>query len=165
MFLKALAKYTPRLLSDLGGLSRERLRDTPLANSAMATISALRPEDLEMFSHQMKHSRSVFWEVWGVRILIQRADLDVDHAVIQTGVFLGTIGGLSFDDARLVAAMADVRAKYAAWQARLAEQRAEEAQAELERIAAEERALEYSTRSRCARPPMPRSAWKPSSIT
>jgi hypothetical protein len=142
LFLKALARYTPRLLADLGGLNLASGSVTPgAANSAMATISALRAEDLDMLrSPDEALQIEVWWEVWGVILLILTEPI---ATTITTGAFFGAIGGLgSFDDAGLVAAMADVAAKYAAWQARLAEQRErDEARAELERIAAEERAL------------------------
>ena len=142
LFLKALARYTPRLLGDLGGLSLASGSVTPAqANSAMATITALRTEDLDMLASPDETLQiEVWWEVWGVVFLILSEPIST---TITTGAFFGAIGGVgSFDDAGLVGAMADVRTKYAAWQARLKEQRErDEAQAELERIAAEERAL------------------------
>lgn len=142
LFLKSLAKYTPRLLADLGGLNLASGAVTPaLANSAMATISALRTEDLDMLrSPDESVQIEVWWEVWGAVFLVQTEPIST---TITTGVFLGVIGGLgTHDDPGLVAAMADVREKYTAWQKRLAEERErDEARAELERIAAEERAL------------------------
>lgn len=142
LFLKALARYTSRLLGDLGGLNLASGSVTPAqADRAMATITALRAEDLDMLKTPDEALQvEVWWEVWGVVFLILTEPI---ATTITTGAFFGAIGGLgSFDDAGLVAAMADVQAKYTAWQARLAEQRErDEARAELERIAAEERAL------------------------
>ena len=142
LFLKALEKHAPRLLADLGGLNLASGAVTPaLANSAMATISSIAAEDLDALkTPEGSLKDSVGWEIWGLLFLVFTEPIATS---IAYGVFIGSIGGLGpFNDGGLVSAIADVQAKYTAWQAYLAAQlERDEKLAELERIAKEERSL------------------------
>jgi hypothetical protein len=142
LFLKALEKHAPRLLANLGGLNLASGAVTPaLANSAMATIDAIAAEDLgALKTPEGSVKDSVGWEIWGLLFLVFTEPI---ATTISFGALIGAIGGLGpFNDGGLVSAIADVKAKYTAWQAHLAEQRArDEKQAALERIAKEERSL------------------------
>jgi hypothetical protein len=144
-FMKALAKHAPRLLTDLGGLGLASGSVTPaLADSAMTIINAVGGEHLDALSTPERSvTDAVAWDIFGTLFALAPGDPVTKGitAGIQTGVLVAAIGGLTYNDAGLVSAIVDVRAKYAAWQAYLAEQRAnEEERAELERIADEERA-------------------------
>jgi hypothetical protein len=107
----------------------------------MATIDAIAAEDLgALKTPEGSVKDSVGWEIWGLLFLVFTEPI---ATTISFGALIGAIGGLGpFNDGGLVSAIADVKAKYTAWQAHLAEQRArDEKQAALERIAKEERSL------------------------
>lgn len=146
MFMRALSVHAPRLLVDLAGLSLASGSLTPaVADSAMAVIRGLAPENLALLGADRSISESEWWLIFGVIFPSTPADPITQFAVAagRTAVLVGAIGGLAtFDDGGLVAAMNGVKAAYAAWQTYLAEAREDDEKlAALERIAKEERAL------------------------
>lgn len=146
MFMKALAAHAPRLLADLGGLGLTAATITPaIANSAMTIIDSVPAEDLgALTTPERGISEGVMWEIFAGMFVITPATDPITQAVtvsIKTAILISVIGGLgTFNDAGLPAAIAEVKAKYAAWQAKLEERRKkDETEAELARIAKEER--------------------------
>lgn len=145
MFIQALAAHAPRLLGELGGLPFNSVNPA-LADSVMSTIGSITSEDLGLLVADKKISDGMWWTIYGAVFLNTPAPDPISQAAIawgRTDVLVRGIGGLqTFDDGGLVAACNDVKAKYASWQAYLAEKReADEKAAALERIASEERAL------------------------
>ena len=144
MFMKALQIHAPRLLQDLAGLGFGSV--TPaLADSAMTVINGIPADALAGLAADKGVSDGEGALIYTAIFFTIPAD-PISAAIIagiQTGAFLGAIGGLgTFDDGGLLTAMADVKTKYAAWQAYLAAKREDDAKhKELERIASEERAL------------------------
>jgi hypothetical protein len=147
-FLKALATHAPRLLTDLGGLGLSQGAVTPaLADRAMTIITAIATDHLDALATPEKSIQDAVWfEIFGAAFFLGGAGDPITAAInatVATFFLISKIGGLSYDDGGLVAAIAAVRAKYTAWQAALAERRQQQEKlAELERIAKEERSLQ-----------------------
>jgi hypothetical protein len=148
MFMKALGIHAPRLLADLGGLALSTATVTPaIANSAMSVINSVPADDLGALNAPERGiSDAVMWEIFGGMFAITPATDPITQSItvaIETGILIAAIGGLgTFNDGGLPAAIADVKAKFAAWQAKLEEQRKkDDKEAELARIAKEERDL------------------------
>lgn len=145
MFTQALAAHAPRLLGELAGLPFSTVNPA-LADSVMTVVGGITSEDLALLVADKKISDGMWWTIYGAVFLNTPAPDPISQAAIawgRTDVLIRGIGGLqTFDDGGLVAAINDVKAKYADWQAYLAEKReADEKASALERIAAEERAL------------------------
>jgi hypothetical protein len=146
-FLKALATHAPRLLSDLGGLGLTAGAVTPaLADQAMTVITAIATEHLDALATPEKSIQDAVWfEIFGAAFFLGGAGDPITAAInatVLTFFLVSKIGGLAYDDGGLVAAIADVRAKYTTWQGALAERRQQQEKlAELERIAKEERSV------------------------
>ncbi len=139
IFGKALASKAPGLLPGLGGLNLSA--PTPAtADAAAAIINGLSVETVDALTTVPGQlSDEVWWEVWAVVFAVLTEPIATS---VTTGVVVGALGNATYDDAGLLAAIGTVRTTYTAWQARQTEQRqVDEAHAELERIAAEERAL------------------------
>ncbi|RYC14863.1 hypothetical protein [Nocardioides zhouii] len=139
IFGKALASKAPGLVPGLGGLGLSA--PTPaVADAAAGIINGLSTETIDALTTVPSQlANDVWWEVWAVVFLVLTEPIATS---ITTGVVVGALGNGTYNDAGLLGAMGNVRTTYAAWQARQAELRqVDEARAELDRIAAEERAL------------------------
>ncbi len=139
IFGKALASKAPGLVPGLGGLGLSA--PTPaVADGAAGIINGLSTETIDALTTVPSQlANDVWWEVWAVVFAVLTEPIATS---VTTGVIVGALGNGTYNDAGLLAAMGTVRTTYAAWQARQAELRAlDEARAELDRIAAEERAL------------------------
>ena len=116
LFLKSLAKHAPRLLGDLGGLNLATGAITPRSRTARWRPS----RDAPRGSRHARGRRGVDPDRGVVGGLGRdprrphRADRDVDRAPGRSSA--RSAGSGPFNDGGLVAAIADVRAKYAAWQ-------------------------------------------------
>lgn len=139
MFGKALASKAPGLVPGLGGLGLSA--PTPaVADAAAAIINGLSTETVDALTTVPERLANDVW--WEVSAVVGAVLIDPIATLITTGIIVGALGNGTYDDAGLLAAMGNVRTTYAAWQVRQAELRQfDEARAELERIAAEERAL------------------------
>lgn len=139
IFGKALASKAPGLVPGLAGLNLAA--PTPaVANAAQGIIDGLSAEAVDALTTVPPQLASdVWWEVWGVVFAVL---IDPIATSIATGVVVGALDNGTYNDAGLLAAIGTVRTTYAAWSARQAELRQmDEARVELDRIAAEERAL------------------------
>lgn len=139
IFERALATKAPALVPGLGGLNLAA--PTPaVADAAVGLINGVSSDATDALTTVPQQLASaVWWEVFAVVIAIL---VDPAASLITTGVIVGALGNTTYNDAGLMSAMGSVRTAYDAWQARQAELREQdEARAELERIAAEERAL------------------------
>ncbi len=139
IFGKALASKAPGLLAGLGGLGLSA--PTPAtADATAAIINGLSSETIDALTTvPAQLADEVWWEVWFVVFAVL---IEPIATAGTTAIVVGALGNSTYNDAGLLGAMGDVRTTYAAWQARLAELRQlDEARAELDRIAAEERAL------------------------
>lgn len=139
IFGKALASKAPGLVPGLGGLGLSA--PTPaVADAAAGIINGLSTETIDALTTVPSQlANDVWWEVWAVVFAVLTEPIATS---VTTGVVVGALGNGTYNDAGLLAAMGNVRTTYAAWQARQAELRQlDEARAELDRIAAEERAL------------------------
>jgi hypothetical protein len=145
-FRRALARHAPRLLADLGGLGLSSGSITPaMAASAQTIIGSIPAHELDALrASEGRIAEEVGWQIFGALFAITPGD-PISKAItagIATGILIAKIGGITYIDDGLLAAIDNVRAKYAAWQAYVTEQRLKQAKAaELERIAREERAL------------------------
>lgn len=139
IFGKALASNAPGLVPGLGGLGLSA--PTPsVADAAAGIINGLSSATVDALTTVPSQlANEVWWEVAGVVGLLLG---DPIATLATTGIVVGALGNGTYNDAGLLAAIGSVRATYAAWQARQAELRTlDEARAELDRIADEERAL------------------------
>jgi hypothetical protein len=138
-FTIAMSKYAPTLLSRLAGINLS-MPATPDAEAVGGILGALAPEAIPAMTYDKGTSESLGVSLYGEIFTINPEPISCG---IRTGALIGGIGGLSsYNNAGLPGALTDVKAKYDAWKAFLEAQKAKDAKREeMERIAAEERAL------------------------
>ena len=147
MFTRALVARAPRLVSDLHGLGLATATMTPsMADSAMGVINAVATPDLVGLLVDEGVTKGEWFLIYAFLFPLNPMPDPISQGVktaTATGALVGSIPGWGvFDDGGLVGAMNDVKAKYAAWRAYLAEKlEDDEALAAMERIASEERSL------------------------